>query len=291
MTHIYSESNFNKVEKEYKLSFERTDRNGTKYFTGVQKCWKCLGNQVFDCWGHIANGVCFACNGTGVNPCKVKVMTDEHYNELEKKRTKRIESKMKEQKAHALEKSTEFLARNGFNADGKAWLVVKTGFVEKSYTEEILSKGAKKYSFNIYIFNESRTDYDCIEVNAKDCLIADMYGVYNDFNYHFMNQLLADVQEKERQEVADKSLYFGTVGEKLINLEVTFKNIFFYDTQFGSLAIYIFEDTDGHQFKWKTSKGFSNIEKGDFIKINGTIKEYSEYNGVKQTVLTRCKIA
>lgn len=291
MTHTYSDSEFKNIKKGfYNLSLVKTDRNGTRYYEGVQECWKCGGHRVFDCWGHVSNGVCFACNGTGVNPVKVKVATDEYAQKLENKRIAKQEAELAERKAHASKLNADFYAKEGFNAEGMAWLVVKTGFVEKEFTEEILSKGAKKYSFNIYVFSAPNADYDCIEVNAKDCCSADMYGVYYDIDYRYMNTLLEDVQEKERKAVAEKYSYFGTIGDK-VELTVTFKNVFWYDTQFGTMSIYIFEDVDGHQFKWNTSSGLpSNIEKEEVITIKGTIKDHSEYNSVKQTVLTRCKL-
>lgn len=40
---------------------------------------------------------------------------------------------------------------------------------------------------------------------------------------------------------------------------------------------------------WKTSKGLG-IEKGSKIHIKGTIKEHSEYDDEKQTVITRAKV-
>lgn len=290
MTHTYSDSQFKNIERsEYNLSLVKTDRNGTRYYEGVQKCWKCFGHKEFWCWMHVSNGVCFACNGTGVNPVKVKVMTDEHYQKLEDKRAKKFEKKIEERKAHASELNAEFFKKEGFNSYGKIWAVVKTGFVPKEFQEEMLSKGAKKHGWNIYLFSEPQAG--AIELDAKDCCYADMYGVYNDFDYKFMNQLIADAEEAERKAKAEKSAYVGTVGEKLSGIELIFKNEFFYETQFGGMCIYIFEDADGHQFKWNTSSGFgTSLEKEEVIKINATIKEHSEYNGIKQTVLTRCKL-
>ena len=290
MTHIYSDSEFKNIEKgEYNLSLVKTDCNGTRYYEGVQKCWKCFGHKVFDCWGHVSNGICFACNGTGVNPCKVKVMTDEHYQKLEDKRIAKQNKAIEERKTHSSELNVEFFKKNGFNSEGKIWAVVKTGFVPKEFQEKMLSKGAKKHGWNIYLFSEPQEG--AIELDAKDCCYADMYGVYNDFESSFMNQLIADAEEAERKAKAEKSSYFGNVGDKVDGLEVTFKNEFFYETQFGGMCIYIFEDADGHQFKWNTSSGFgTSLEKEDVIKIKGTIKEHSEYNGIKQTVLIRCKL-
>jgi len=36
---------------------------GTEYTWIV--CHRCLGSKVFECWGHVYNGKCFACDGKG----------------------------------------------------------------------------------------------------------------------------------------------------------------------------------------------------------------------------------
>ena len=67
------------------------------------------------------------------------------------------------------------------------------------------------------------------------------------------------------------------------------------------MVINTFEDIDGYKFVWKTSKSLIirktivlvNDEEvnGDVItsRIAGTIKAHTEYNGFKQTELTRCR--
>lgn len=291
MTHIYRESEFKNIKNEYyNLSLDRTDKNGTRYFTGLQKCWKCGGAKVFVCWGHIDGGVCWACNGTGVNPCGIKVMTDAHADKLDAKKQKRQEAKIQDYIAHTKEINASFLAKEGFNADGKAWVVIKTGFVKKEFADQMKELGAKKINFNIYIFSHKVDGFDCIEIDAEDCMDKDMYGGYNGFKSAYLGNLLVQVQEKERQALAEKSAYFGEVGQK-VELDLVFKNLFFYETQFGGMCLYIFEDAEGHQFKWNTSSGFgADLEEGCTIKVKATIKEHSEYKGIKQTVLIRCKL-
>lgn len=290
MTHVYSVSEFKNIDrKDYNISLVKTDRNDTQYFEGVQRCRKCNGTGHIDYYNYYCQGTCFSCNGSGVNPCKVKVMTDAHKEELEVKRQARWQKKVDERKAHASELNAEFFKKNGFNSEGKIWAVVKTGFVPKEFQEQMLERGAKKHGWNIYLFSEPQAD--AIELDAKDCCDVDLYDVYIDFEPAYMNQLVADKEEAERKAKAEKSSYFGNVGDKVDGLEVTFKNEFFYETQFGGMCIYIFEDADGHQFKWNTSSGFgTSLEKEEVITIKGTIKEHSEYNGIKQTVLTRCKL-
>ena len=67
----------------------------------------------------------------------------------------------------------------------------------------------------------------------------------------------------------------------------------FFDTQWGSTALYAFTDSEGHHFIWKTAfwpDSMTKVNEGDSIVLKGTIKEHNEYKGCKQTVLTRCKI-
>ena len=51
--------------------------------------------------------------------------------------------------------------------------------------------------------------------------------------------------------------------------------------------MYKFTDNDGNVFIWITPCG---VETDKTMKLTGTVKEHSEFNGVKQTVLTRCKV-
>jgi hypothetical protein len=98
--------------------------------------------------------------------------------------------------------------------------------------------------------------------------------------------------EQEKKATTDKektiSDYVGKAGEKG-QWNLTLQNIFGYDTQFGYTFIYKFFDAEGNTMVWKTTKGL-DIEAGATVTVKGTIKEHSEYNNEKQTVLTRCKV-
>ncbi len=99
------------------------------------------------------------------------------------------------------------------------------------------------------------------------------------------------------------SNYVGTVGDK-ISVEVKLVNLVEYtDYKFSYYGtaqfIYIMEDAEGNVLTWKSTSSpviFKDdevevIRKGDILSVTGKIKEHSEYKGVKQTVLTRCKIS
>lgn len=101
------------------------------------------------------------------------------------------------------------------------------------------------------------------------------------------------------------SEYIGAVGQK-VSAEVTLTNEFEYTNPYyrTTTYTYIMQDAEGNVLIWKTTstlmidyvnaKGHHRndvIRKGDTMRIEGKVKEHSEYKGTKQTVLTRCKFS
>lgn len=56
---------------------------------------------------------------------------------------------------------------------------------------------------------------------------------------------------------------------------------------FGTTYLYKFADEAGNVFIWYASRP---IELQERMTLKATIKAHNEWNGVKQTVLTRCKV-
>lgn len=54
-------------------------------------------------------------------------------------------------------------------------------------------------------------------------------------------------------------------------------------------TIICFNDNEGRTYVWFAS-GSRDFQRGDKMKIYGTVKKHNEWNGIKQTVLTRVKI-
>lgn len=99
-------------------------------------------------------------------------------------------------------------------------------------------------------------------------------------------------EEKRRQEEKEKlaleSNYLGSVGEKISVNFVSGREVACCETQFGLLHIYEFKDANGNMVIWKTSSGKDIPESGT---VTGTVKAHEEYNGIKQTIILRAKIA
>lgn len=109
---------------------------------------------------------------------------------------------------------------------------------------------------------------------------------------------LIDLKNSDKK-VSD---HVGNVGDK-ISVKVTYMNTHTYDNQFGSSHIHLFIDDNGNIFKWSTGTGLKftvkddhanytqwyTLDNGVTVQLVGKIKSHDEYNGKKQTVLTRCK--
>lgn len=84
------------------------------------------------------------------------------------------------------------------------------------------------------------------------------------------------------------SNHIGSVGEKVAaDVKVTFVKYLHGD--YGVTTMISMVDGLGNVIVWFAS-GEYNVEAGDFFRIRGTVKKCDEYRGVKQTILTRCKI-
>lgn len=93
---------------------------------------------------------------------------------------------------------------------------------------------------------------------------------------------------KAEKEVA-ASQYVGEVGDKLEIACTSFSCISSWEGYYGPTFLYKFTDNDDNVYVWYASKSVNDEDRVTAIK--GTVKDHSEFNGVKQTVLTRCKVS
>lgn len=174
--------------------------------------------------------------------------------------------------------------------DYKNWLV------ENYSKEKIISDFDNNIS--VAIFGASDTPMEYIRKKYSGIVIYSVYAFYMAMNKEQKHQERIEEQKK----IALTSDYIGNVKDK-IELNLTFTKQFNYESQYGDIYIYLFKDSSGNVFKWSTStccpivrtdknghNHYFGLEENVVYSVKGTIKEHSEYNGVKQNVLTRCKI-
>lgn len=278
------------------IKFVREDRNGTKFYEAVEDCINCGGKGEIPYYYYHCQGVCFACNGSGIHNVKYKVYTDEHADKIEQNRAKRAEQKRQKAIAEAEERNKEYICSLGFNSDGIGYLTLGKTFTIK---DELKALGGKWRNRSYWILPTDTDLCETIRLDSKD-MIADVC-------YNNLGQLIDldwtpmyDAIEKWETAQNEKTKFVGNVGDK-IELKVKYVGHgAWFETQFGSMAHFNFEDEEGNIYDWCTS-GFPHIGKhsdsqnlcdeGEFYSMKATIKNHNEYNGRKQTVITRPKFS
>ena len=84
------------------------------------------------------------------------------------------------------------------------------------------------------------------------------------------------------------SKHFGTVGERLRKLVLTYKGNHSFDSQYGTTFIHRFITADGSDAVWMTGSSAPCTE-GESITVDATVKSHDDYKGRAQTKLTRVK--
>ena len=260
------------------MEYIRTDKNGTKYYADYT-CQRCGGAGGSDKW-QFTGWTCYECGGSGksAKPEIIKEYTPEYEAKLAERRAKRAAKRLAEAESKAEETRVAWLEKNQFDTDGNTFVFVGDTYAIK---DELKALGAKYDCSMGWHINKPVDGYEMKKLNINDIATATLYGYTIDY-------VKVDAQLAPPQEEQKESSYFGNVGDK-VDLIVTLDFIAYWESIYGTTYVYNFVDADGNVFVWKTSKGTA-IENKKQVALKGTIKEHSEYKGVKQTTLTRCKV-
>lgn len=93
-------------------------------------------------------------------------------------------------------------------------------------------------------------------------------------------------EKAARDEVNGKSEFFGTVKER-ITFDAEVVGVHYIDGHYGTTTLYTML-VGTNVAKWFSSRDVLN--KGEKYTLKATIKDHDEFNGTKQTVVTRCAI-
>ena len=281
-------NDFTEFDSNPDLILDRIDHNNTHYYTST-RCPKCGGTGYLNYYVHVEGGVCFLCGGTGRYGTKMLVRTVEYQNKLDERRLEKA-------RKTAGARNAEYLHRQGFSADGKAWVVMGNTYEIKDQLKAAGCKWSPEFGWH---FDHMVDDFAVTEVNINDSVpfwddSTETIGQYAEdgtlyfLSSEFIMSYVKSLREKYIADHAPKTEYFGNVGDK-VALKVKLLHTTSFDTVWGTTFVYTFADTNGHQFVWKTSC-YLEPEATEFT-LRATIKAHSEYRGVRQTELTRCKTA
>lgn len=132
------------------------------------------------------------------------------------------------------------------------------------------------------------TTRDAWKVSIEELTELDQFGIHTWKSMEFLTNF---IKQLNRSDLRDSNWQFE-VGQRIeieVNVVASIRfernRIAYFDD--GISYINKMEDTDGNEFIWKTGRPMKTSE---IVKIKGTVKEHTEYDGRKQTVLTRCKV-
>lgn len=263
----------------------KVDKNGTKIYHDYT-CPKCGGSGHIYYYSYVQGGVCFKCNGSGrkEKPTIIKEHTPEYAKKLEDRRIEKArkaeEEKRRQLTESAAERDKEFIDNNFFG-NNHIFVIKGNTFDIK---ETLKAEGCKFRRGIGWYSKENTRDSWCVGLN--ELTKKDEYGVH-DWKDEFE---LREIYIKLRSFAEITSQHKFSIGEK-VSVELTVaasiriegRRYSYYDD--GETYINKMKDIEGNVFIWKTGKSLSGN-----VTLSGTVKAHEEYNGVKQTILTRCKV-
>jgi hypothetical protein len=96
-------------------------------------------------------------------------------------------------------------------------------------------------------------------------------------------------QAAERKAAALQSHHYGEPGWKLVGHTMLVTHVYDNANDYGVSYKHIMRDLKGNVFTWQSST--YRLNENTRYQISGTVKAHTEYRGIKQTQLTRCKFA
>lgn len=211
----------------------------------------------------------------------------------------------------------EIIDKIGYiNADSKcSTKALVTEMIDKSHSRrervervnKMLSINKHEKRFVIDDFNKDNTEdmtnkiveyYLSIEDNSEfinniKVILKDEYVDLKNLGFIcYLPKGYGKYIEKEIKLLNDKkSSYFGEIGKRYKDIEVCgFDMVTCYETLYGFIYIYKIILNNNDILIWKTSNYYSDEEIRSVKGITFTIKKHSEYKGVEQTEITRCKL-
>lgn len=180
------------------------------------------------------------------------------------------------------------IRRNGYDRDIKEFAYNDKWYSNSTESDYNMADKVIEY-FTSHEFSDNFLYNTSVHIKKGYCresgFIAYAYMAYQ-----------KELEKTEKEKAKAVYEYFGNVKDK-IEVNVTGKVLTSYTSCYGSIYnsvttfVYQFTDNANHVFIWKTAKDIPLNDDGIFNGvISGTIKEHSEFNGIKQTVLTRVKV-
>lgn len=267
-----------------------------------ETCDRCSGRGLFATGtnnGHLVitpvdGGTCHKCWGRGKIDKWVKAYTEKEYNSYiaAKERTAQKKKDAEEiRKQNLLDNSeknkAELLEKWGYDPQNPTIYLVGGGSTFP-IKDQLKENGAKYDSVLGWYFKQPAAvpeGYTLVSVAFDDIYTWWPLAKRIDINENAKEVVAAALSAYMPK---SNSEYLGEEKERLRGLKARVTGIRTTEGYYGTVFIYSFL-SDENVLVWFSSSS-KDIEEGDEIILTGTVKAHKEYNGIKQTVLSRCII-
>lgn len=241
----------------------------------------------------VDGGVCYKCGGAKTITKTVRVYDEKEHARLQaqkdrarKRREEAAAAKKKELIDNAEIYKHELALKLGFNEDEKIYII----YGDDTYSiKGTLKKQGARFNpvFKWYVSNpiDLPEGYGLCEISFDE--------IYNYVPEAKRADIKEDADKVIRKRITELKgpstsiFYPGTEKERIRNITVRLSGIRGFLGNFGYTHIYTFK-ADDYVFVWMTSKALEEFSIGETVDLTGTIKKFEEYDGVKNTYLTRC---
>lgn len=135
-------------------------------------------------------------------------------------------------------------------------------------------------------------EFNCRQVWSSGVVSEKTAGIAGGVVASFLKnrtKLAREAQQAKQVAELDNNRHLGTVGDKhdFGTVQVNFVRLI--DGFYGATTLTKFLTPEGDLIVWFRSGNKSDLQQGQYIKLNGTVKKHDDYKGRKQTVITRGK--
>ena len=265
------------------------EEDGKLYVKVRGNCTRCGGSGHYS-YNQMDGTRCYGCNGTGKQTIKVRWYTDSQRASMDKaaeKRKQEAEKKRQEAEERRKKYDPRINARTAFGFGDDGFIMLLRG-----KHDEIMDwkDSLPQYSifwnefFHWYIPSEN---YKKLTVPENLKVTELSWDKVAEDEAHIIDH--EEVKRIVRELTAEesKSQWQGNPGEWLNPISVKVVKNIVLDSRYGVSHMHILQDENENVYVWTTGSKDYPVDK--ILNLKMKVKEHSEYDGVKQTVVWYCK--
>ena len=129
----------------------------------------------------------------------------------------------------------------------------------------------------------------CLQDGVQNKDLGFCCSLINTYNKAMQRKTEADARRAANAQARKTSKHVGSIGDRITVETTSWRCVTSWENEFGTTFLYKFTDIFGNVFTWKTGICLDSDVVLQHATFKGTVKNHSEFNGVQETEMTRCK--